>query len=316
MGAERIAVVDLGTNSTRLLVADVEDAHVTELERRSEVTRLGAGVDRSGRLSGEAMERVLRTVADYRQAIDRHSAERIVGVATSALRDADNRAELCEVLVERFGVEVETISGDDEARLTFLGATAERAGEPETLVIDIGGGSTEYVVGLPGSDPLFHVSTRLGTVRQSERHLDADPPEPRELTELAQEARETIAAEVPQEIREDVELGIAVAGTPTSLAAIDQRLDPYDPERVHGHLLELAGCERMLAMLAGLPLERRRRVTGLHPDRAPTIVAGAIILVESMRAFGLTSVETSESDLLQGAALVAVRGGGVRAKGG
>src|SRR5436305_6638630 len=157
MGAQRIAVVDLGTNSTRLLVADVEDDRLGELERRSEVTRRGAGVDGSGRLSEDAIERVLRTVADYRQAIDRHGAERIVGVATSALRDAHNGAELCGALVERFGVEVKTISGEEEARLTFLGATAQRAGEPETLVIDIGGGGPEAVVGLPGSDPVVPV---------------------------------------------------------------------------------------------------------------------------------------------------------------
>jgi exopolyphosphatase / guanosine-5'-triphosphate,3'-diphosphate pyrophosphatase len=309
VAAKRIAVVDIGTNSTRLLVAEVEHGRVRELERRTEVTRLGEGVDDSGRLAERAIERVLSTIGDYRRAIGDLGAERIVGVATSAMREAANGEELRDALVERYGVEARTISGEEEARLTFLGATIERQGEPETLVIDIGGGSTEFVVGLPGSDPSFHVSTRLGSVRQTERHLRSDPPSPEELEDLVGEARQVIASQVPERVREDVRVGIAVAGTPTSLAAVDQRLDPYDPARVHGYGLRAQACERILATLAELPLERRREVTGLHPDRAPTIVAGAAILVQTMQAFGLDSVETSEMDLLHGAALVAAREG-------
>jgi exopolyphosphatase / guanosine-5'-triphosphate,3'-diphosphate pyrophosphatase len=306
MAARRIAVVDLGTNSTRLLVAQVEDGSVRELERRTNVTRLGEGVDASGRLTEEAMARVLEVMGDYRGAIDDLGAERVVGVATSAVRDAANGREFHDTVLERFGIDARTISGEEEAKLTFLGATSERAGsDDETLVVDIGGGSTELVTGTPGSDPAFNASTRLGSVRQTERHLRDDPPTDEQLTGLSGEVQRTLREEVPIAIREAVRAGIAVAGTATSLAAIDQELDPYDPERVHGYRLGAPACERMVAMLASLPLERRRKVTGLHPDRAPTIVAGAAILVECMRAFGLEGVEISERDILHGAALAA-----------
>jgi exopolyphosphatase / guanosine-5'-triphosphate,3'-diphosphate pyrophosphatase len=309
VGAQRIAVVDLGTNSTRLLVAEVEGGRVRELERRSNVTRLGEGVDATGRLADGAIARVLDTLGDYREAIDRLAAREVVAVATSAVRDAENGEEFRADLRERFGIDARTIPGDEEARLTFRGATADRPGETDTLVIDIGGGSTEYVIGTPGADPSFHVSTRLGSVRHTERHLHDDPPPDEQVRELAADARRIVEAEVPAELREAVDAGLAVAGTATSLAAIDQELDPYDPERVHGHPLRLEACERMLGMLAGLPLAERRQVAGLNPDRAPTIVAGAAILVESMRAFGLDQTTASEADILHGAALDAEGGG-------
>jgi len=310
--AQRIAVVDLGTNSTRLLVADVRGEEVRELDRRTDVTRLGERVDASGRLDDRAMQRVHEVVAGYREAIDRLDAERVVGIATSAVRDASNGAEFRAALEERFGIQVRTISGEEEARLTFRGATAGRPpAQAPTLVIDIGGGSTELVAGTPGRAPDFHVSTRLGSVRHTERHLRDDPPRPEQVAELSAEVERTIA----EAARQDVATGIAVAGTPTSLAAIDLELDPYDPERVHGHRLLLGACERMLAMLAALPLEKRRRVTGLHPDRAPTIVAGTVILVEAMRAFGLREVETSEADILHGAALAGAGESGSRPPG-
>jgi exopolyphosphatase / guanosine-5'-triphosphate,3'-diphosphate pyrophosphatase len=304
MEAQRVAVVDLGTNSIRLLVADVSDGQVTDLEKRSEVRRLGEGVDESGRLSDEAVARVLETVEGYRRAVDDLNAATVVGVATSAVRDAENGDEFRERLQERFGIPTRIISGDEEARLTFLGATSGRD-DAETMVIDIGGGSTEFVVGEPGSDPRFHVSAALGAVRHTERHLASDPPAPHELQALRGDVRRAIDAEVPADVRGSVGEGIAVAGTATSLAAIDLELDPYDPDRVHGHELSLAAGERILAELAARSLAERRRVTGLDPDRAPTIVAGATILVEAMKAFGLDQIEVSEADLLHGAALTA-----------
>jgi exopolyphosphatase / guanosine-5'-triphosphate,3'-diphosphate pyrophosphatase len=312
VAAKRVAVVDLGTNSTRLLVAEVAGGEVHELERDSRVTRLGQDVDQSGRLADEAMDRVYAVLAAYRELIDRHGAEKVVAVATSAVRDADNGEQFRAALRDRFGIEAETISGDEEARLTFLGATAGRPdGETEALVIDIGGGSTEFVVGHPGSAPGFHASTRLGSVRQTERHLRDDPPPPEQVVGLSDEATAIIETDVPDEVRSEVSAGIAVAGTATSLAAIDQELDPYDAERVHGYGLTLAAAERLLAELAALPLPRRREVTGLDPDRAPTIVAGAAILLQAMRSFGLHAVEISEADLLHGAALDSA---GLRAK--
>jgi exopolyphosphatase / guanosine-5'-triphosphate,3'-diphosphate pyrophosphatase len=299
----RIAVVDLGTNTTRLLVADVEDGVVHPLARRSEVTRLGEGVDSSGRLAEAAMQRVLATVADYCRTIADLDPDRRVAVATSAVRDAANGDELLDRLRDELGLDARTISGDDEARLTFLGATHARPPGDPVLVLDIGGGSTEFVIGVPKGDPTFHVSTAAGSVRQTERHLRDDPPPPDEVADVADEVRGIIAAAVPQELRRSVGHGIAFAGTATTLAAIDQAIDYRDPHSLDSYVLELAACERMLALLAELPLERRRRVTGLHPDRAPTIVAGAVILVEAMRAFGLEAMETSEADILQGAAL-------------
>ena len=303
--APRIAVIDLGTNSTRLLVAEVADGQVSELERRTTVTRLGQDLEASGRLADEAVARVSEALAAYREIIDRLDAKRIVAVATSAMRDAENGPAFRDEIQERFGIDARTISGDEEARLTFLGATSGRAPGAQTLVIDIGGGSTEYVTGLADSEPDFHVSTRMGSVRFSERHLRADPPEHDEMTALAEDARGVVDGDVPREIRERVEHGIAVAGTATTLAAIDQELDPYDPEKVDGYHVNLGACERIVAQLAALPLADRRRVTGLHPDRAPTIVAGAVIMLESMRAFDLDEIEVSESDILHGAALAA-----------
>jgi exopolyphosphatase/guanosine-5'-triphosphate,3'-diphosphate pyrophosphatase len=304
----RIAVVDLGTNTTRLLVADVVDGRVEEVIRRNTVTRLGEKVDSGGELIEPAMQRVFEAVAGYREAIDELQAERTVAVATSAVRDASNGDYFQDQLRERFDIEARIISGDEEARLTFAGATSERSpdGDP-LLVLDIGGGSTEFVVGIPGEEPGFHVSTQAGSVRQTERHIDSDPPDPSEVEELAADVRGIIEAQAPADVRSGVRDGVAVAGTPTSLAAIDQRLDPYDSAKVHGYRLELEACEQILGMLAALPEPERRKVIGLHPDRAPTIVAGAVILVESMRAFGLDSIEVGEHDILYGMALSAAR---------
>jgi len=304
---QRIAVADLGTNSTRLLVAELGPAGLlTEVHRRTEVTRLGDGVDATGMLADDAMARVLNTLHAYRRLADELGAVRAIAVATSAVRDARNGQELEPRVREEAGFDVRTISGDEEARLTFLGATSARQDAGATLVIDIGGGSTEYVVGRPGHPPGFHVSTRLGSVRHTERCISSDPPSDEDLEALAGAARQIVAEGAPAEVREEVSAGIAVAGTATSLAAIDQALDPYDPGRVHGYRLELGACQRMLTTLAAAPLEERRAIPGLHPDRAPTIVAGAVILIESMHAFGLGSVETSEADILHGAALEAL----------
>ena len=303
----RVAVVDIGTNSTRLLVADVDGGRVTELDRRSIVTRLGQGVDANGHLADEPMQRVFAALDQYRRAIDEHGATRVVGVLTSAVRDAANGPEFMERVRRDYGVDARTIRGDEEARLTFLGATSERDGDGDAgpvVVIDIGGGSTEFVVG-SGRDVSFHVSTQAGVVRQSERHIASDPPRGEELDELAEEVRGIIEAEVPAEVRRSVTGAIAVAGTATSLAAIDQELDPYDPERVHGYRLSLARCQAILDRLAAMTDDERRHVTGLHPDRAPTIVAGAVLLIQALRAFDLDAAEVSEHDILRGAALEA-----------
>lgn len=301
----RVAVVDVGTNSTRLYVADVADGRITnELERRTNVTRLGAGVDADGSLREDAMKRVYATLDEYRTRIDEHGADAVIAVLTSAVRDAANGQDFASTVGSRYGLAPHILSGDEEARLTFLGATTERDPEDRipTLVIDIGGGSTELVIG-SGTETSFHVSNQAGVVRQTERHLHADPPTETELDSLAEDVRSTISSAVPPEQRELVQQAVAVAGTATSLAAIAQELEPYDPDKVHGYVLSAKECERILDGLAAMTLDQRREVPGLHPDRAATIVAGAVILLETLHLFDLERVEVSEHDILRGAAL-------------
>jgi exopolyphosphatase / guanosine-5'-triphosphate,3'-diphosphate pyrophosphatase len=301
----RVAVADIGSNSTRLLIADVEDGRVIrELDRRSTVTRLGAGVDSDGRLSEDGMERVYATLDGYLESIERHEAERRIAVLTSAVRDAANGQQFADSVRERYGLDPHVLTGDEEASLTFLGATSERDPDDRTrtLVVDIGGGSTELVIG-SGRDTDFHVSTQAGVVRQTERHLHHDPPLPEELDELAEEVREIIGRGVPAGERDAIEHGIAVAGTATQLAAIAEELEPYDPQKVHGYVIESDQAREILNRLAAVPLEQRREIRGLDPARAPTIVAGVVILLQVLDLFGLGAVEVSEHDILRGAAL-------------
>ena len=299
----RVAVVDIGTNSTRLLVADIDNGRVTtEVRRESRVTRLGQGVDATGALAPEPMERVFAVLEDYKRTIEELNTERTTAVLTSAVRDATNGAQFMQAVKDRFGLDAHTIPGAEEAALTFLGATSERTDHFECVVIDIGGGSTEIVVGR-GKDVSFFVSMQLGVVRQTERHIESDPPGHDDLTALASEVEGIIKREVPSDVRERVQQAIAVAGTATSAASIDLALDPYDATKVHGHRMPLARLEELLARLAQMPNDQRREVVGLHPDRAPTIVAGLVVLIEVLRAFGLDEVEISEHDILRGAAL-------------
>ena len=300
----RVAVVDMGTNSTRLLVADVEDGRVRELERRSTVTRLGRGVDTSGQLSGEAIEDVCVAIASYIDIYEDLGADRVRAIATSAVRDASNGAMFLAELRERFALDAEILDGAEEARLTYLGAYAERPPAEKTMVVDIGGGSTELVIG-DGPDVGFYASLQAGTVRHTERHIANDPPLASELEELAGDVQGLIDEALEGAALAQASFGIGVAGTPTSLAAIDQSLDPYDPAMVHGYRMSLESIQRMLSQLAAMPLADRVRVPGLHEGRAPTIVAGVIILIQVMRAFGLAEIEASEHDILWGAALEA-----------
>jgi exopolyphosphatase/guanosine-5'-triphosphate,3'-diphosphate pyrophosphatase len=302
--SSRVAVVDIGTNSTRLLVADVEDGRVVEVDRRTRVTRLGRGVDLSGNLATEAIEAVCEVVAEYVAVYERLGVGSVEAIATSAVRDASNGDAFIAELRERFALTARILDGEEEALLTYRGATAEHPPSQPTVVIDIGGGSTELVVGT-GAEVGFHTSIQAGVVRHSERHLASDPPAPAELEELANDVLGLLTDALATIPDPRIESGIAVAGTPTSLAAIDLHLDPYHPGRVHGHRMSLDSIQHMLSQLASLPLAERREVVGLDPDRAPTIVAGVVILIEVMRAFGLTEVEASEHDILYGAAIQA-----------
>jgi exopolyphosphatase/guanosine-5'-triphosphate,3'-diphosphate pyrophosphatase len=302
----RVAVIDIGTNSTRLLVADVaaDGSGLRELVRDSRVTRLGRGVDTSGQLSGEAIEDVCAAISDYLGLAAEHDPGRTIALATSAVRDASNGDAFLAELRERFALSASVIDGLEEARLTFAGATCGRPGGERTLVCDIGGGSTELIVG-DEAGPEFHESLQLGVVRHSERFLAGDPPGSGELEALADSARSELAACRARLEGPSPTHGIAVAGTATSLAAIELDLVPYDASSVEGHVLGIEPLQRQLARLASMPLVERRRVRGLQPDRAPTIVSGVVILISMMRVFGFDRVEVSEQDILWGAALAA-----------
>lgn len=300
MASRRVAAIDVGTNSARLLVADVAGGRVSPIERRSTVTRLGRGVDLSGRLSAEAIEDACAAIGEYVEEIGRLDVEAVDAIATSAVRDAENGAAFIAELRERFALSARILDGSEEARLTYLGASSESAPTVPTLVIDIGGGSTELIVG-QGEEISFHTSLQAGVVRHTERHIGSDPPTATELEQLAGDVRGLIENALEPGV--GAEAGIAVAGTPTSLAAVEMELVPYDAERVHGHVLELPSIQRMLSRLSAAPLAERVEIPGLHPDRAPTIPAGVVILVEAMRAFGLEQITVSEHDILYGTAL-------------
>jgi exopolyphosphatase/guanosine-5'-triphosphate,3'-diphosphate pyrophosphatase len=299
--SHRVAVIDVGSNSTRLLVADV-DGGVSVLERQSRVTRLGRGVDLSGQLADEAIEAACAAIADYVEICRDAGAERVAAIATSAVRDASNGEAFIAELRERFALSARVLDGEEEALATYRGATAEEPPAIPTLVIDIGGGSTEMIVGA-GAEIAYHDSLQAGVVRHTERHISGDPPAAVELEALADDIRTLIADALAEHGGLNTSAGIAVAGTPTSLAAVDLGLEPYDPARVHGRVLSLETIQRLLSQFASAPLAERQAIPGLHPDRAPNIIAGCVILVEAMRAFGLDRIQVSEHDILHGMAL-------------
>src|SRR5436190_4749574 len=300
----RVAAVDLGTNSIRLLVTDVDDGRLDDVVRRQKITRLGEGVDERKRLLPAPIARARNVLVDFRREIEDLGAERTLLVATSAVRDAENGEAFLGEIEWSYGFATRLLSGDEEAQLTFRGAAVGRDLAEETLLVDIGGGSTEFVVG--GPDGLrFHESVDFGSVRLTERFLHADPPTADELDACVHAARELLAERIPGDLRPRTAIG--VAGTITSIAALDRGLEDYDPDQVHGHRLSRAGIAAQLERLAALPLAGRREAPALEPDRAPVIVAGAVILQETLDRFGLEGIEASEHDLLDGAALEAAK---------
>lgn len=302
--SRRVAVIDIGTNSTRLLIADVDGEEVDEIYRESRVTRLGRGVDYSGQLSTEGIEAVCQTIAEYMPLVAEEEAEKVTVIATSAVRDAENGGAFVAELRERFNLNATVIDGNEEASLTYRGTVAGRSGDENLLVIDIGGGSTEMIIGR-GPLPTFHTSLQAGVVRHTERILTGDPPESAELESLARDIGKLVQSSLEGIDLPPIDRAIAVAGTPSSLAAIDLELEPYDPRAVEGHRLPLRTVQWWLSRLASMPLAERQQVPGLHPDRAQAIVAGVVILIEIMRTFDLLEVEVSEHDILYGCAITA-----------
>ncbi|HYY02528.1 MAG TPA: Ppx/GppA phosphatase family protein [Gaiellaceae bacterium] len=300
----RVAAVDLGTNSTRLLVADVDDGRISDVERRTRITRLGEGVDERRRLLPLPIARVRNVLTDYRRTLEQHGAERTLLIATSAVRDAENGEAFLGEIEWSYGFDTRLLSGHDEALLTFRGVTAEREVEAGTAVVDLGGGSTEIVVGGPDG-VRWHDSLDIGSVRLTERFLHGDPPERRELERCADAVRTLLAERMPDEVRADVSTAIGVAGTITSLAALDLGLAEYDRDRVHGHFLTRGALDRQLERLAAVRLAERRKLRPLDPERAPVIVAGAVIVREVVAFLGVDGIEASERDILDGAALAA-----------
>ena len=278
----KVAALDLGTNTTRLLVADVSDGRVEELHRETRITRLGEGVDARRRLLPVPIARVRNALTDYRRTAESLGAERTLLVATSAVRDAENGEAFLGEIEWSYGFATRLLSGDEEAELTRRGVGDLAS---NTLLVDIGGGSTELVLGG------FHTSLRMGSSRFTERYGE-------EISALEDAAREVLPELEPRE-------AVGVAATITTLAALDLGLEQYDRERVHGHVLTRDGARKQLERLAALPLEQRQRVPALEPERAPVIVAGAAILVAILDAYDLPAIRASERDLLDGAALAA-----------
>lgn len=297
----RVAAIDIGTNSTRLLVADVADGEIAAVRRESQVTGLGRGVEISGTLSTEALEGVFAAIGDYLAIARELEAAEIFAFATSAARDASNSGAFLAELRERFALAATILDGEQEAKLTYRGAR-DGCRHGHTMLIDIGGGSTEIIVG-SGAEPSFHTSLQIGVVRHTERYLRTDPPQTNELESLAEDVGDAIDAELGANPGISAGCGIAVAGTPAILAAMDLGLERVEPDRIEGHVLELATVQKLCSRIASLPLAERRGLRGMDPDRAPTIVAGVIILIKAMRAFALQRITVSQHDILYGAAL-------------
>jgi exopolyphosphatase/guanosine-5'-triphosphate,3'-diphosphate pyrophosphatase len=294
------ASIDIGTNTTRLLIAEVASGgSYGVLTRRAVITRLGEGVSRAGLFTETAIERTEKVLEDYHREIKELSAEKIWVVATSAAREARNCAEFLKRVEERFGWKVWVLSGEEEARLSFLGAASVLLPQTEGVVMDIGGGSTEIILG-KNRNMLGFCSLDIGSVRLTEVFVRTDPPSPDELGEISNHVREKLA-EVPKELSEaEVSHGVGIAGTITSLSAVKQRMEVYDTERIHGSVLTLHDVQSILDLLVSLPLEKRTKVIGLDPKRADVIVAGTLILIEVMRAFRLQEITVSERDILDG----------------
>ena len=298
----RVAAIDLGTNTTRLLVADVGDGAVDEVVRRTAITRLGEGVDRRGRLLPVAIARVRNVLTDYRREAEALGAERALLVATSAVRDAENGEAFLGEIEWSYGFATRLLSGDEEAFMTYRGAGTERALDADTFVVDVGGGSTELVAGM-GGEIRFRASLDVGALRLAERFLPSDPPPAGEVAECSAFVADFLARRLPPGLSAGRLVG--VSGTVTTLAALDMGLEAYDRGLVDGSRVTVEGVERQLERLAALPVAERRLVPALEPERAPVIVPGAIIVRAVMRHLGLDAIDVSERDILDGTALAA-----------
>jgi exopolyphosphatase/guanosine-5'-triphosphate,3'-diphosphate pyrophosphatase len=297
----RVAAVDCGTNSVRLLVADVAGDKLTDVVRLMEIVRLGAGVDRTGRLAPEAIERTRLALAGYAEQIRTLGAERVRMVATSASRDAENAADFQAMVRATLGVDPEVISGDAEARLSFAGAVRGIAEPGPYLVVDIGGGSTEFVVG--DHEVAAAISVDIGCVRMTERHLASDPPSPAQIAAAAADVAAAVDRAMTAVCGADARTLVGLAGSVTTVAALALGLDHYDPDRIHHARVTFADVSRVTADLLAATREQRLALPVMHPGRADVIGAGALILRLVMERAGAEAVLASEHDILDGIAL-------------
>lgn len=301
----RVAGIDCGTNSIRLLVADALDARLVDVVREMRIVRLGEGVDRSGRLGAAALERTRLALADYAATIAEHGTDRVRMVATSATRDAANRDEFAAMVLSVLGVEPEVISGAEEAALSFAGAVdALPALTGAVLVADIGGGSTELVRG-EASAPcrLRSHSMDVGCVRMTERHLHEDPPTPAQVAATVEDLRAAIARAAADVAITAPATFVAVAGTVTTLAAIVLDLDHYDPGAIHGSVLSAGQVHDVTARLLAMTHDERAALPVMHPGRVDVIGGGALVLRTLLEVSGAAEVVASEHDILDGIAL-------------
>jgi exopolyphosphatase/guanosine-5'-triphosphate,3'-diphosphate pyrophosphatase len=294
----RVAAADIGTNSTRLLIADVEEGRLRPVERRAVVTGLGTGVDSGGRLAEAGVARTLEVLASYSAAARAAGAGRRRVVATSAVRDTADRATFLGRAAEALGVTPEVIEGEEEAALTFMGAAGAAEGPAPYLVIDVGGGSTEFVFGVEA--PVFLRSLDLGSRRVTERCLPRAPAGPEALAAARRAAGEAFAG---LDLPGAPGTVIGTGGTYTALAGIALGLEVYDPDRVHGFVLALATLDALAGRLSGLSLEEIAALPSLDPARAPVLLGGAIVGAEALRRSGRAEIVVSEADLLDGIAL-------------
>ena len=305
----RVAAIDIGTNTVLLLVAEMRDGKLVAVEEHATITRLGQGVDKTRRLAPEAVERTQACLDRYAEIVTRLGVTKTDVVGTSAMRDAGGGDAVRAYVRTRFGVDARTISGDEEARLTFAGALsglslpdAGASGGGRVVVFDIGGGSTEVVDGDRATRAIsFAHSYDVGSVRLTERHVRSDPPSDAEREAVARAADDAFAS-VPSSVRVRGAPVVGIAGTVTTLAAVSLGMETYDAARVHGHTLSVTELERVVAMLASVPLEERRAIPGLEPKRADVIVAGGFIALAFLRHVGAASFVVSDRGVRWGLA--------------
>jgi exopolyphosphatase / guanosine-5'-triphosphate,3'-diphosphate pyrophosphatase len=305
----RVAGIDCGTNSIRLLIADYVDGRLVDVVREMRIVRLGQGVDRTGQLLPAALERTGVALADYAAAIRAYGAERVRMIATSATRDAANRKAFIAMVRDVLGVTPEVISGAEEAALSFAGAADALPGlSGRLLVADIGGGSTELVLGEPSAPKeLRSTSMDVGSVRLTERHLHNDPPTPDQVRATIDDVSAAIEAAAAQVDITAPAAFVGLAGTVTTIAALALGLDAYDAEAVHGSVLSSAQVSEVTARLLAMTHHERAALPVIHPGRVDVITGGALVLRTLMAATGAAEVIASEHDILDGIALSLVR---------